>query len=248
MYTFSPVILLIMGWAIWTTILGGLFWTPKIGKQDQNYSCVIITFIRSGIFAAFSYWAMMFLDAFVKILLLGQMGYGNIGFQLAPVILALVSGIIIIFACVFSAPTKKGIITFAVIIGVYAYYFWSTGYESLDERESIYIPLIYIFVTQIVIMILSLLIRKLLKKQPLVEPPLWNLSLKFKSILRPKIILALWIIYTIEIVSIFEGYSFFAFGPGSLVWQQIIIDLLIIVGFTTWYILDRKLQKKQIKI
>jgi hypothetical protein len=171
---------------------------------------------------------------------LGQMGYGNLGYYLFPMIIALVSGLIFLWACVFTAPTKKSLLTFFFLVGIYGYYFWFTGSDQLGEKDGLVLPLQYGIAFQIIIGLLSLGLRKILKKTPILEPPLWNQSARFKSLITPGVMVLIWALTTSEVIGLFEGYSFFAFGSGLEGIIQIILDLIIIGFIIGWVLVERK--------
>lgn len=229
MYTFTHVFIILINAVMWSLIVAGLAWAPKLAKANETYTCLLVVLLRSIFFTMFSYWGMIFLDSFVKIMFLGPMSYGNIGYYLSPMFLALISGIIVIIGCVFIAPTVKTLINFVVLQIVYGYFFWFTGYTNLGERDGIYIPMIYIIGIEMMIGLCYIGIRYVLHKNPLIDNPLWNLSAKFKSIITPPVIIVLWILNVIEFISLWEGYSFFAFGTGIGNTIQILIDIGTII-------------------
>ena len=214
-------------------------------QRDQSYSCPLIIMLRGGLFTVFAYFSILFMDTFVKIAILGVIGFGNIGYQLMPLLLALISAMIFLFAAVFNAPTKQGLVSFTSLIIFYGGFFWFNHLTQFDESDGIYTPILYVFIIQIGMAVVSFLLRKSIKKEPLLEPPLWNISAKFKHIFRPRVILLFWLLATFELIAIFEGYSFFAFGPSAQTLTQIILDIALVAFVIIWVLCDRRLLKKE---
>jgi hypothetical protein len=245
MFTFASVYLTILGWIIWTVILGGLIWAPKLAHADQKYTCPLVIGLRGLLFSVFTYWALISFDSLIKILFLGQIGYGNIGYYLFPVFLALISGILILIGSVFVAPTRKTILGFIFILIVFGYYIWGIGNSNLPELGSLFIPLVSLLVFEVILTAIYLFIRLIFKNRKIEDTPLWDISEKYKAFFRPKLILAFWIMYSIEIFLLFGGYSIFAFGSGSENLYQILIDLAILSGYIMWFLVDRIIQKNR---
>lgn len=237
MWLISPVFTTILIWVLWSLMVMGLIWAPKLGKKDSRYECPFVIFLRGGLFSVMTYISIALIDVFIRILFLGEMGYGNIGYHIMPLLLALLSAGIFIFAAVFNAPTKQSMITFALTIGLYGFL----------GRDDLYTPLIYVIAIQLGMALLFIAFRKIMKQNPPLEPPMWDITPKFKVFFRPRMIIFIWIVVTIEFIAMFEGYSFFAFGPGDQTITQVCLDIAWIAFVVGWIIWDRWDVKSKLK-
>lgn len=230
-------------WVMWTMAVGGLIWTPKLGQPDHKYTCFIITVFRSVIFVLFTAWSLLFVDSFIKSIFFGQLNYGAIDFYLAPMILALITAIIFIWGSVFTAPTKKSLLTFIFISGVTIYFLWISGNENWGEKDGLTTPLIYALVFHFGIGLISIIYRLLIKQDIFKDEPLWDQSNLFKTRINPRVILLMWTLVTIETVGFFEGYSFFALS-GPIALGQYLMDGLMILIIFIWIYVEKKSHKK----
>ncbi|MBN2154655.1 MAG: hypothetical protein JW776_01245 [Candidatus Lokiarchaeota archaeon] len=92
--------------------------------------------LRAVLFSIFAYYALLMLDTIVKILGLGILGYGNIWFQSAGLILMFVLGIFFLFVAVFNLPTYQTLFSFLCIL-VFCIYFFEFHLSTffIGERE-----------------------------------------------------------------------------------------------------------------
>ncbi len=238
MQTLAPVATTILGYVAWTIIVGGLIWAKKLSKVGERYTCPLVTGIRGGIFTLFAYFGLIFWEDFFNVLVLGQIGYGNIRYFLAPLLLAAVSGTIFIVGGVFVAPTKRTLIFFSLLVG-FALYTYASG-EGLDI---LYEPILYVWGIEFVTTVVWTLGRKLRKKSPFEEPVLWDWSNRFKRILNPKVILGFWVVSFIEMLLFLEGYSLFV-GFEEINYWIWVLGTLAVAGFVVF--LYRKINHRRI--
>ncbi len=228
MQTLAPIVTTILGYVAWTIIVGGLIWVKKLSKVGERYTCPLVTGIRGGIFTLFAYFGLIFWEDIFNVLILGQLGYGNIRYFLAPLLLAAVSGTIFIVGGVFIAPTKRTLIFFGLLVG-FALYTYASG-EGLDI---LYEPILYVWVIEFVTTVVWTLGRKLRKKSPFEEPVLWDWSNRFKRILNPKVILGFWVVSFIELLLFLEGYSLFV-GFEEINYWIWVLGTLAVAGFVVF--------------
>nr|MDO8109222.1 hypothetical protein [Candidatus Sigynarchaeota archaeon] len=195
----------ILGFVAWTIVVGGLFWTDKLAKADQKYTCPLMVLLRGGVFTLLAYMGLLFWDIVIRVFVFNVIGYGNIHYFIAPLLLAAISGTIFIVGGAFTAPSKRTLVFFGLLVGISIYAFWFTS--SMDV---LYEPVLYTWGVEFVVTIVWILIRKLVKKPPFEEPVLWDWSAKFKRIFNPKVILGLWVVSFLELLFFLEGYSLFA--------------------------------------
>jgi hypothetical protein len=134
------------------------------------------------------------------------------------------TGTVFIVGGAFTAPTKRSLIFFGLLVGLSIYAFWFS-----TDLDVLYEPFLYVWGIEFVVSIAWILIRKLVKKPPFDEPVLWDWSAKFKRIFRPKVILGFWVVSFLELLFFLEGYSLFA-GFGELNYWLWIIGTLFVVA------------------
>jgi hypothetical protein len=224
MQSLAPVMVTILTFLAWTIIVGGLIWTDKLAKADQKYTCPLVVLLRGGIFTMLAYFGLLFWDVLIRVLFLGAIGYGNIQYFIAPLLLGAVTGTIFIVGGAFTAPTKRSLIFFGLLAGLSIYSFWFS-----NELDVLYEPFLYVWAIEFVMTIVWILIRMLVKKPPFEEPVLWDWSVKFKRVFRPKVILGFWVISFLELLFFLEGYSLFA-GFGELNYWLWIFDVICVIA------------------
>ncbi len=187
---------------------GYFFWAPKARNPEKLYNCWLVLGLRGVFFVIGCYLGFIFLDTSIKILFLGVYGYGNISFHITSCILLLVLGIELIIGAVFVAPTLKSITTFIVMLTLFIYYFEINQVVVHEDLDKIFIPMFYAIAFLIIITLIYEIYRKL-KTKGFEDKELWNFERKFKRIFNWKFNLILWILLSIEIILMIEGYSLF---------------------------------------
>jgi len=233
------VYLIIAGFLAWILVMIGIVWAPQKESKDQKITHPLVLMFRGIGLMVLSYWSLIFIDSFIKFVFLNQMSDAATKFSLFTIVLGLISAVILLIGAVFTAPTKKSLLTFVAVVGVYIYFFWGNGYLDLEEKDALYIPLIYTLASQVAIFIVISLIQ-LLRKKSIHEDPLWDKKARFEPLLQPKVTFAFFLLYMILLFELFAGFSPFAYGPGATTYTQVFLDILMIAGFALWWLVDKK--------
>jgi hypothetical protein len=196
-------------------IVTGYFWFPKYRKAEESYDCWLLKGMRAFAFLFLVTMALVFIDTNIK-LMFGIVGYSNFALHLSSLILTFIIAIQVIIGAVFVKPNRKGLICFALVIGVFIYtsQFHFVGLE-IDEFELfgtdmdvfifiIGIPIVVGLIAAIIFTSIELILRK---KGRFEDKPFWDKQVKAKKIFSFKFNIILWLLTTAEFILILQGMS-----------------------------------------
>ena len=189
-------------------------WAEKARDPNKEYNCPVVVFFRAAYFVVATVIGLIFIDTFIKEVFLGALGYGNIMHFLALLILLLVIGIQAIIGSVFVAPTRKGLITFAVVVATFIY-LWEFYYPvaSTDLEDSmimgLLIPIAVGWGVQAILATIHGIYIKISKntRQIRRDKRLWSIRKIYKKIFSYKLTVILFLLVLAEFLLSFEGYS-----------------------------------------
>ncbi len=192
-------------------LLMGTIWWPKSITPGERYTCPLVVVLRAILFVILVYFGLLFWDTVVKVGFLGILGYGNFSYQLAPLILIAVLGSFMIIGGALVAPTRASLVAFAAVV-IYSLYYLEV--ESLSfvgedgSKPAFYIPVAVGISIVFAVEGLALLYRAIRKRRPFLEAKrLWDISTTFKRVASRRTYIILWIIFSIEWILEFEGFS-----------------------------------------
>ncbi len=210
MWSLTPLFGALAGELLMTFLLMGSIWAPKATKPGERYTCPLVVVLRGLLFAILPYFGLLFWDTVIKVGFLGILGYGNLSYQLAPLILIAILGSFLLVAAAFVAPTRASLIAFGAIIASTLYYLEAYVLTlPPDEGEQVfYMPAIINIGIVFVVEGLALLYRAIRKRRPLLEGKrLWDISAPFKMLASRRTYIILWILFSVEFILEFEGLS-----------------------------------------
>jgi hypothetical protein len=208
--TITPFFGIIIGFISSVLLVIGSVWFSRANKPDERFNCPLAAGIRALIFSVLTYYALLMFDVIIKVGFLGLVGYGNIQYHIAGLILFGILGTVILIGTVFTAPTVKTIITFILDMGIYIYYLWFNFAEGFSDSEYafIWVPIPYFLAVPFIIEILWILIRTITKKRPVFEEKLlWDNTQKFKKRINIRFYIIILALFYAEFILNFEGIS-----------------------------------------
>ncbi len=192
-------------------LLMGSIWAPKATKPGERYTCPLVVGLRAILFPVLAYYGLLFWDTVVKVGFLGILGYGNLSYQLAPIILMAILGSFLLVGSAFVAPTRASLVAFCAIVIYTMYYLQVEALTFIGEDDSkpaFYLPAVVSIGIVLVVEGLALLYRAIRKRRPLlVAKCLWDNSAQFKRVASRRTYIILWILFMIEFILEFEGLS-----------------------------------------
>src|SRR6056297_885191 len=205
MWLMTPLFMMFLMLIITGFSLLGVIWLDKFPKVDANYKHPFWKGIRGIIFMVFTYWAILLLDSIVKILFLGELGYGNINYHITPLIFGIIISTVIIMGCVFNAPTIKTLLAF-VGISIYSIYYLEVLIEvgESGEMDAFFAPLLGNLYILLGINLVFFGYEKITGKR---FKPLWNYSSRFKEIFDIKFYIVICLLVATEVILRCEGWS-----------------------------------------
>jgi hypothetical protein len=214
MFTYSPLLVVIIGSVTCLFILFGHIW---FGKIEINREKITPISIGRGIFHIFfAALSLFLLDAIIRLSFSDLLNYGHYKYILATVILCLIYSFYLMVGIVFLAPTWKTLVTFFFMCGTFLFLLIS----SFSDETVNYIQIIFsLLVTGVAVELVLNIIDIVYKKSKLIEGaeiekicfslPLWNLSNKLEQFYKPKGVFLIYCLFMIELICLFEGTTFF---------------------------------------
>ncbi len=212
-FVINPLFTTLIAFLTQAALIMGYLWFDKLKEPTAKYDCPLIHGGRALAFCFFVGFGLVSLDSTVKVLILGVYGRTAILQHVAGCILSSVVAVIYIIGAVFTAPSRKGIATFFVMVGtflfMYEYYIPNHG----DTDIPYYFLHIFVgFGFLLISWIGEQIVRKFISGESFPEGVLWDKSEKFKRIFSWKVHLVLLALLATEVLLNQSGYSFF-------VWQ-----------------------------
>lgn len=212
------VVTVIFAFVIQIMIVTGYLWFPKYRNPEESYNCWLIRGMRAFVFLFFVTMALVFVDTNIK-LILGIVGYRNFTLHLASIILTFLIAIQVIIGAVFVRPNRKGLICFALVIGVFIYvsqfYFVGLEVDDFDFVGGDYgafifiigIPILVGLIAAIILTSFELILKRVKKDSRIEDKPFWNKQVKAKKFFSFKFNIILYGLITAEFILNLQGMS-----------------------------------------
>ncbi|MEX2716515.1 MAG: alpha/beta hydrolase family protein [Candidatus Sigynarchaeota archaeon] len=190
-------------------------WAEKAHAPGESYNCIVVKGLRAFAFMVLASFGLLFWDTVVKELFIGVFRYGNVMHWLGELILLGFLGTAFIMASALVAPSRKALITFAVMVIAFIYlvYFYYPNVALAEEETFLFIVLYTTgagFVCQASLAAAHGIYLKASHSERK-DTPLWDISPTFKRIFSRKAVIALWLLTFLALVLSFEGYGLLSY-------------------------------------
>ena len=209
----------IIGWIALCIIMGGYVWFEKFRHPEESYDCWLIKGLRAVAFIFFAVFSLLFIDTNINILFFGIIGYGNLALHLASIILTFLLAFELLFGVLFVAPNRKGLLTFAGVLGYFIYY-WEVYLNQAKLEEinlfgskysgfmaGIFFPALVGIAIASILTLMEYIYGRLNSDRSVEDKPFWNIQVKAKTIFSMKFNLLLWILFSAELILNLQGIS-----------------------------------------
>ncbi|MCK5861528.1 MAG: hypothetical protein KAH38_03520 [Candidatus Hydrogenedentes bacterium] len=196
----TPIFAVIIGILSWVVFCWVRIWLGSFQVNSNNSLCVLLSSVTRGFFLVlYTFLGIFLLDIAFRICFLDFISYGSFSYVIAPVILCTSLGILYIVKCVFVAPTWTTLLACGGTIGVYLYLSVTAPFQQLDSSLSVGSGLV------VIATIIDVFWTR--KRPVIMSPPLWNVSHKFNRIITAKVYVGILVLFSVELVLLFEGLS-----------------------------------------
>ena len=205
MWALTPLFMVIIMLIMTGLLLFGVIWIEKFPLKEDLVKHPLYKMIRALVFTVYTYWSVLLLDSFVKITFLGIIGYANFSYHLAPMLLALILGIVMILGIAFVAPTLKSIISFLGVAGYSLYYLEVIANQAgRGELEMLYQPIVWGISITVGVNLLFGIIEMIRGTKFEV---LWDWSETYRKHFGAKFYIIMFLLVCAEFILKFEGLS-----------------------------------------
>jgi len=206
----------LLAFLVFTVIIFGYAWAEKASKPGERYTCIIVVGLRAVFFLFLVPLGLLFWDMIAKQLFLGVFGYSNIMHWLGIAIVLGVVGVEFLMAAALVAPSRKALITLAVMVIVFIYlvefYYPATG-KFIEDDTVIGVVLYTAFAGFICQSIMAIIhgIYLIAKRSTKKDTPLWDISAGFKRVFSLKTNVVLWLLVMADVMLSFKGYGLLSY-------------------------------------
>ncbi|MBD3185356.1 hypothetical protein GF325_00900 [Candidatus Bathyarchaeota archaeon] len=207
-FFFNHIYISYVGYIIQTMIMIGFIWFKKTRDPSLKYKNGIMASLRVIPFGLMLAFGLIFIHAFMEIVIFGSYPYGAWMQTFPSAFLALICGVEWILAAVLVAPNVKTLITASTVSGIFFTYVYVAMPLSQDVWNvfNIVIILIGIYLFHGMLVLIE---RIALIVQPRFtgDRKLWDISMRFKKWFNWKTNLIIWVLLTMEFMCQIAGYS-----------------------------------------